>query len=78
VPEPIAPPDLRDEIAAAWGLPLGEQVEISFRGGELDAIAGVLDIAAAPAFPWNPREPLQLRIAGFTFTSREIARWTRL
>ena len=77
-PEPAAPPELRDEIAATWGLPLGERVEVSFHGGQLDAISGVLDIAAAPAFPWNPREPLRLRIAGFTFSSREIARWTRL
>lgn len=74
---PIGTPALRDEIAAAWSLPLGEHVEVSFRNGQLDAIAGVLEIAASPSFPWNPREPLALRIAGFTFSSRDIARWTR-
>lgn len=76
---PAASPEaaLRHEIAAAWRLPLGERVEISFRNAQLDDIAGVLEIAAPPSYPWNPREPLALRIAGFTFSSRDIARWTR-
>lgn len=75
---PAAPPELRDEIAGIWGLPLGERVEVTFRNGQLDAITGVLEIAESPAFPWNPRKPLALRIAGFTFSSRDIARWTRV
>jgi hypothetical protein len=53
-------------------------VEIAFRNGQLDAITGVLEIAAPPSFPWNPREPLALRIAGYGFSSRDIARWTRV
>ena len=73
-----AVPDLRDEIARAWGLPLGERVEIGFRDGAVTAIVGVLELAAAPGYPWNPRQPLQLRVAGFGFSSREIERWTRL
>jgi hypothetical protein len=77
-PAPAAPPELRDEIAQAWGLPLGARVEISFRGGQLDAIAGVLELLSTPDYPWNPRQLLQLRIAGFTFTSRDIERWTRV
>lgn len=77
-PAPAAPPELRDEIARAWGLPLGERVEISFRGGQLDAITGRLELVSAPDFPWNPRQPLALRIAGFTFSSRDIARWTKI
>lgn len=76
--EPAAPPQLRDEIARAWGLPLGERVEISFRDGQLDTLAGQLELAAAPDFPWNPREPLTLRIAGFTFSTRDIERWSKL
>jgi hypothetical protein len=75
---PAASPDLRDEIAQARGLPLRECVEVSFRGGQLDAVTGVLELVAAPDFPWNPRAPLQLRVAGFTFSSREIACWTKL
>jgi hypothetical protein len=77
-PEPSAPPELRDEIARAWSLPLGERVEVSFRDGQLDTLAGVLELAAAPDFPWNPREPLTLRIAGFVFSTRDIERWTRV
>lgn len=77
-PAPSAAPQLREEIAQAWGLPLGERVEICLRNGQLDAIAGVLELTAAPDFPWNPRQPLQLRIAGFTFSSRDIERWTRV
>lgn len=77
-PAPVAPLELRDEIAQAWNLPLGQRVEISFRDGQLDAIRGSLELAAPPAYPWNPREPLALRIAGFTFNSRAIAHWTRL
>lgn len=74
---PLAPPEIRDEIARTWSLPIGERVEISFRHEQLDAVAGLLEIAAPPAFPWNPREPLALRIAGFAFSSRDIARWAR-
>ena len=71
-------PELRDEIAAAFGLPLGERVHVSFRDSQIDAIAGKLELVVAPAYPWNPREPLALRVAGFTFSSRDIERWTRV
>ncbi len=77
-PAPGAPPGLREEIARAWGLPLGERVEISLRGDSLDAVAGVLELAAAPDYPWNPRQPLRLRVNGYIFDSRAIARWTCL
>lgn len=77
-PAPAAPPELRDEIAQAWGLPLGERVEVSFRDGQLDGISGVLELITPPDYPWNPREPLQLRIAGYPFSSRAIAQWTKL
>jgi hypothetical protein len=75
---PAVLPELRDEMAAAWRLPIGERVEISFLHEQLDTIAGILEIAAPPSFPWNPREPLALRVAGFAFSSRDIAQWTRL
>lgn len=75
---PAVVPELRDEVAQAWGLPLGERIEVSFRSGELDAIAGTLELLSAPDYPWNPHQPLQLRIAGFVFSSRDIERWTRL
>jgi hypothetical protein len=77
-PEPAATSGLRDEIAQVWGLPLGERVEVAFRGNPIDPMGGVLELAAAPGYPWNPREPLQLRVNGFVFSTREIERWTRL
>jgi hypothetical protein len=78
MPAPAALPELRDEIARTWGLPLGERVEVSFRGGERAVIAGVLELADAPAYPWDNHESLKLRIAGLPFSSREIERWIRL
>jgi hypothetical protein len=77
-PAPSVVPELRDEIAQAWGLPLGERVEVTFCNGQLDAITGVLELAAAPDFPWDPHQPLALRIAGYGFSSRDIAGWTRV
>lgn len=77
-PAPAALPELRDEIARVWALPLGERVEVSFRGGERAVIAGVLELADPPAYPWDPHEPLRLRIAGLPFSSREIDRWIRM
>lgn len=76
-PAPAAPLELRDEIARAWGLPLGERIEITLRNDSLDTITGVLEIVSVPDFPWNPRQPLQLRVNGFVFDSRNIERWTR-
>ena len=76
-PAPAAVPELRDEVARLWSLPLGERVEVVFKDGQLDSITGVLELVTAPAYPWNPREPLALRIAGFTFSSRAIAHWTK-
>ncbi len=75
-PAPAAPPDLRAEIACVWGLPLGERVELSLRGESLDTLTGVLELAAAPDFPWNPRQTLRLRVNGYAFDSRAITRWS--
>lgn len=75
---PLVVPELRDEVAAAWGLPLGERVEVCFRGSQRASITGVLELISAPDFPWDPQQALRLRIAGFVFSSREIERWTTL
>ena len=76
--EPAVSPDLRDEIAGVWGLPLGEKVEVFLRNSQIDTVSGILELADAPDYPWNPRQPLRLRIAGFVFSNREIGHWTRL
>lgn len=78
--EADALPHLRDEIAKVWGLPLGERVEIAFHPSfPLVSIAGLLELRASPArYPWDPHEPLALRVAGCDFTSRDIERWSLL
>ena len=77
-PAPVVVPQLRDEIAAALGLPLGQQVEICFRDGERSAVTGILELLLAPDYPWEPRQALQLGIAGLVFSSRDINRWTTI
>jgi len=74
----VVVPELRDEVAQAWSLPLGQRVEVCFRGGQRSAITGILELLSSPDFPWNPRQPLQLRIAGFIFNSHDIERWTKI
>ena len=76
-PAPAVVLELRDEIAAAWGLPLGQRVEVSLRN-ERCALRGVLELRRAPDYPWDGRQALQLVVAGFVFSSREIERWTAL
>lgn len=69
-------PHLRDEIARTWALPLGERVEITFHPAfPLASIVGVLELRAAPDFPWAARHALALRIDGQDFTSRDIQHW---
>ena len=76
--EPTVIPELRDEIAHTWGLPLGERVEVCFRGSQRAGITGVLELLSTPDYPWDARQPLQLRMVGLVFSSREIERWTRI
>jgi len=73
---PPVVPELRDEIATAWGLPLGQRVEICFRGNQRAAVTGILEVISAPEYPWDAHQPLKLRISGLIFSSREIERWT--
>ena len=75
---PAAPADIRDEIAQVWALPLGQRVEVCFRGSERAAATGTLELISTPDFPWNPRQSLELRIAGLGFSSRDIDRWTNI
>lgn len=75
---PVVITELRDEIAQVWCLPLGQRVEVCFCGGQRSAVTGVLELLSSPDFPWDPHQPLRLRIAGFIFSTREIERWTRL
>lgn len=74
--EPSLIPELRDEIARAWRLPLGQRVEVCFLGSQRAAVTGILELVSTPEFPWDPRQPLRLRIAGLVFGTGEIDRWT--
>jgi len=77
-PVPQVPLSLHSEIARAWRLPLRECVEIRLRDNSIPALRGPLELLTAPDYPWDPRQPLSLRIAGYTFHSHEIESWTQL
>ncbi len=77
-PAPAVVVELRDEIALAWSLPLGQRVEVCFRGGQRSAITGTLELLSAPDFPWDPHQPLRLQIAGLVFSSGDIGSWTKI
>ncbi len=76
-PAPMVPLGMRDEIAAVWGLPLGERVTVCVGDASSSGVTGVLEVHDPPNYPWDPRQPLRLRIAGFVFGSREIKSWKR-
>lgn len=69
--------DLLEEIAAKWGLPLGQRVEVSLRGQPC-ALRGVLELRRSPDYPWDGRQTLELAVAGFAFSSREMEHWAVL
>lgn len=75
--EPAVGTELRDEIAAAWGLPLGQRVEVSLRSQRC-ALRGILELQRAPDYPWDGRQALHLAVAGFVFNSRDLEHWTAL
>jgi hypothetical protein len=75
---PAVVPALLDEITAVWGLPLGQRVEVCFKGGQRSAVTGTLILLRAPDYPWDRLHPLQLSIAGLVFSSRDIERWTAI
>jgi hypothetical protein len=64
------------DVAKAWGLPIGKNVRIHLKDGEsLPVLDGRLELASAPDLPFDPREPLNLRVRGYIFSSRSIAGW---
>jgi hypothetical protein len=74
---PVPDDPLVLDIARAWNLPIGRNVRVHLKEGEnLSALDGRLELASAPDIPFDPRQPLSLRIRGYIFSSRVIAGWT--
>jgi hypothetical protein len=68
-------PTLDEEIAALWHVPIGKRVDVSLRRHDLTGTRGRLEIARAPDWPFNPRQPLALRIGHVGFTHQQIESW---
>lgn len=68
-------PELADEVAAGWGLPIGKKARVTLRGHQLEALAGWLQLEGLPNLPFDGREALRLRIGRDMFTSRQVAGW---
>lgn len=65
-------PSLTDELAAAWGLPIGRRVRVELRRHAVPGLLGLLQVAALPDLPLDGRRPLRLRIGHEEFTSQQI------
>ena len=73
---PQADDPLFSDIARAWSLPIGKKVCVHLKDGEsLPVLDGRLELASAPDIPFNPRQPLSLRIRGYVFSSQAITGW---
>jgi hypothetical protein len=71
-------PTLDDEIAAAWRVPMGRRARIVLREHDVPVVEGVLEAAEGPAFPFDGRRLLPLRVGRVEFTNRQIESWTLL
>jgi hypothetical protein len=64
---------LIEDIGREWGLPVGKRVRIGLRDGEsLGSLTGKLEVARPPTMPFNRRQPLRLRVAGYEFLHTAI------
>lgn len=69
-------PELADEAAAVWGLPVGRRARVTLRGHAVDELRGLVQIAGLPELPFDARRPLRLRIGHEEFTSRQVTGWS--
>jgi hypothetical protein len=74
LPDPRAP--FYAEVAAAWQLPVGREVQVTLREHDLPHLHGRLELARAPDLPFDPRQPLALRVGAVEFSSRQVAGWS--
>jgi hypothetical protein len=75
---PAAPESIDKEIAQVWRVPVGWRVRVELRGHDVPSMQGLLEIAAAPDFPFDSRRVLRLRIGSVEFTHRQIEAWVLL
>jgi len=66
-------PELREDVAAFWGYPIGQRVEVCFGGGQRSAVTGKLELLRAPDYPWDRRQPCTWPSQA-SFSTREIDR----
>ncbi len=69
-------PELADEAAAVWGLPVGQTARVTLRGHAVDELTGLVQIAGLPEPPLDAGKTLRLRIGREEFTSRQVAGWS--
>lgn len=70
--EPLA--DFLADVSRAWDLPLGECVRLRLHG-IVPELTGKLKLAYPPDMPFDPRQPIVLRLNGIQFSQRDIASW---
>jgi hypothetical protein len=73
LPDPRS--DLYEEIAAVWGIPVGQIAHVALREHSFSDLQGRLELFRAPDLPLDRREPLALRIGTIEFSSRQIVAW---
>jgi hypothetical protein len=69
-------PELADEAARVWGLPVGRRARVTLRGHAMDGLHGLVQIAGLPDLPFDASRPLRLRVGHVEFTSRQVSAWT--
>lgn len=68
--------DFFDEVSRAWGIPVGQRVNLRLRDAALPELTGKLKLVRPPDLPLDPSETLALTLNGIEFTHRQIAAWS--
>ena len=74
LPDPRS--NLYAAIAALWQIPVGQLIRVDLTDHQVSELRGRLELARAPAIPFNRRETLALRIGTIELTSRQITAWS--
>jgi hypothetical protein len=74
LPDPRS--NLYADVAALWQIPVGQLIRVDRTGHDFSELRGRLELARAPAVPFDRRETLALRIGDIEFTSRQITAWS--